>query len=754
MKFLGAFNTLPDILFTWHDRSFITHLESTLTGNGYPEGFTLEDEDTKLNVISQFFSPLIASQKYMTNIGDPFSTITCENGSTVAVQNYDNLFFIALCGDGEESEWFLHKKIAAFRYLIGMLYASAIDQLKPSLSRVRQQRWKTLGSLLEAWQVLSQQEHMFLVESLERLHVNPVLNTTCLNLLEDVLSKANKEGHAVHSLLLVNNKLLGLYSIQNAPELKTSDILMLTVFLKEKFKYTDKTVPFSINRTPSQMESIKVLVSDTSSSLERKSLNSSSCESVKMTRDETNKGESPSSCVEFLSANSTPLLSQLPSTQEGYHTPHGGSPTSVDNLSEVDEHSDGDLSTPIIDELDSSNSLRSPFEGLKEAIEDECTAVENNEVETFQLSLFLRTVGCCYTPHVVDFIKIDSATVLITISESRLVGFSITLSQILDMLTIFTTQKHQRSAHQESVPNIKQYERTDALFKKLVDGIFSNQELQVKWLIDNAVLLKNQWEAVKQNGLKAHLESSAFGQEELTPKLEASLLSVKRITTAIFTFIFINQRPPRQGQVERHLRVVSNIREVASNKLSYFNSYLQVRGQRNVTMTAYNNDFPGLVHFIYINRTTNQLTAPTINQQSQVSAHSIQHLIKQKVWEMWQYAENHVSEGYASFIVRHSDFTYSYFIWFEDAMGKPLSVQRLPKVDHSKTSTGIFAGNFYRHLIRQCFPTMSFDAVHCYELFCVHIGIVSSRFVATSCKKLASQLWETSGEASSPIGLL
>ena len=59
-----------------------------------------------------------------------------------------------------------------------------------------------------------------------------------------------------------------------------------------------------------------------------------------------------------------------------------------------------------------------------------------------------------------------------------------------------------------------------------------------------------------------------------------------------------------------------------------------------------------------------------------------------------------------------------------------------------------------RDMIRQCFPLFSISSVQCYELLCMHIGVVSNRFVATSCKKLSALLWEASGEASSPIGLL
>ncbi len=751
MKFIGVFNSLPDILFVWYDEAFMQHLKKKLHSNGLPEDFSLEEEGTRLNFISQFFSPLIASQKYMTNIGDPFSSVVCENGSMVAIQNYDDFYYVSLCGDSEESEWFLHKKISSLQYLINMLYGSAVDQLKPALTNLRQQRWQLLASLLETWQILCQQEQIFLVESLERLHVNHVLNTICLNLLGEVLSKANKEGHAVHSLLLVNNKLLGLYSSQNAPELQTSDILMLTVFVKEKFEYDDKMVPCSLNRTPSQLMSWKTMAEDTACDFQRESIQSSPIQlQDPVEKSKSKLNESPSS---YVSATSTPFMNQMSSIQEGYHTPQGGSPSLLDEFPQGDSPCDEGPNSTDADDSSGSN-FSTPFS--TPSLVDAPSAPPNeeakiNENETYQLSLFLKTANSSYTPHTIDFIKLDSATVLITISESKLVGFSLTISLIIEALTILQN-KGSQSGQTENFFYVKSFEKLDSLFKKLVDGIFSNHELQYKWLIDRAVLLKKQWENLKKNGLKLHLESGE--NNELPPQMEASVSDIKKLMKAIFAYIFINERKPKPGRQEKHLKVVSNIKEIATSKLSYFSSYLQVRGQRNGTMTAYNNDFPGLVHFIYVNRTTNQLIAPTINQQSQTSVKSIPHVIKQCVWEMWQYAESHVAQGYASFIIKHEDFTYSYFLWFEDAMGKPLPVQRLPKAEHGNKLTGVISGKFYTDLIRQCFPNLALDAVHCYELFCVHIGIVSNRFIATSAKKLASQLWEASGEASSPIGLL
>ena len=110
--------------------------------------------------------------------------------------------------------------------------------------------------------------------------------------------------------------------------------------------------------------------------------------------------------------------------------------------------------------------------------------------------------------------------------------------------------------------------------------------------------------------------------------------------------------------------------------------------------------------------------------------------------------------GYTALIVRDGDFTFSYFLWFEDLLGKPLtSTKSIREVDCA-SPTGLLSSKFYKDLIAHLFPNEAEGSVHCYELLCMHIGVVTNHFVTTSCHKLTRLLWEASGEANSPINLL
>ena len=52
---------------------------------------------------------------------------------------------------------------------------------------------------------------------------------------------------------------------------------------------------------------------------------------------------------------------------------------------------------------------------------------------------------------------------------------------------------------------------------------------------------------------------------------------------------------------------------VINAELMDYHGYLNVKVQRNITMTSYIDDFPGLVHFIFVDRHFHQMTAPSFN---------------------------------------------------------------------------------------------------------------------------------------------
>lgn len=67
----------------------------------------------------------------------------------------------------------------------------------------------------------------------------------------------------------------------------------------------------------------------------------------------------------------------------------------------------------------------------------------------------------------------------------------------------------------------------------------------------------------------------------------------------------------------------------------------------SLTVFSYLEDFPGLVHFIYVDRSGNQVTAPSINTSpSKIRDYSDPcYVIKQKIWDMWTYIHSYLLLG-------------------------------------------------------------------------------------------------------------
>ncbi|EDO37099.1 predicted protein, partial [Nematostella vectensis] len=135
-------------------------------------------------------------------------------------------------------------------------------------------------------------------------------------------------------------------------------------------------------------------------------------------------------------------------------------------------------------------------------------------------------------------------------------------------------------------------------------------------------------------------------------------------------------------------------------RLSDYGDYLQVKGQRNVTMTAYPLNFPGLVHFIYVDRSSDQVVAPSINTSPGKvrSSRDPCHVLKQKIWDMWTYAHSFVLRGHTFVAVRDGDFLYTYCLWFEDSFGNPAVIQGSFPLLEEQSLAGILSGSrgFYK----------------------------------------------------------
>jgi len=122
-------------------------------------------------------------------------------------------------------------------------------------------------------------------------------------------------------------------------------------------------------------------------------------------------------------------------------------------------------------------------------------------------------------------------------------------------------------------------------------------------------------------------------------------------------------------------------------------------------------------------------------------------LTKEKIWLMVKFGREHLQQGHFSVLWKDGTFSYSYFLWFEDATGQPVVAKSVPELpwDDCPLLPGILCGDFYRRLVKEAFPGPSSSKIKCLELFCVHLGLSTSSCVLGHAKRLASTIYEVIG---------
>ncbi|XP_046543354.1 Hermansky-Pudlak syndrome 1 protein homolog [Haliotis rubra] len=905
MKCLLVVNKINDVLFVDFDDDFAAYInrEAAKQGLQEPEDAEKDLYNVDSTVFMQLFSPLVLSNwALIEESKNPCTSVTLENGYIFVFKQVDDLLFICMNGDDRETEYALNRKILIFLKFVGFMFGPISDEIGHSRFEDKKARWNFLRRLLDTYSKLSKDDQCYLVEAVERLHVNQLVNEKCIELLEKVMRDTDDllSRPAQHSLLLVNTKLMALYSDRTASELQAADILSIILLIQDIFPSSEKledlfsrslsNVTFNRKRSRSFLPSTARQESDrrdessdqevrnfrtiyvncvdstvlqqhrtvrgrtppagadeadnvntagTETSSEQQLLSSDQSQSASSTEVKKNpeqiqevdrqsvssaeakgdhdqmssaeieadiqqkrgadQGQTPAKDSQSYSDNTVEdkadsVLAQAEDNHSGYVKSLEVVPTadiqsqspsisklntdSEQTLTDTEVHSTSATPTltyteyPVLSPTEGGNFFRSRVEfqsrhsanlpsstpsseGKGRSRSGTATSDEPSTRNTqpdrspiidrdyWRQMVFLRTPACTFFPHQLHCTQILPGIVLIIVIEARHGQIAPHLCKMFHIIKdLLSGEKDKLSrARGEMV-----YDVMNSLLVK-IQGTLRKVKGDVQRVMND---VKRKWDNDGlKNSLLAYLEEDPG--VEVSTGLERSLSELMKKLKDLFSYLYLSP----QTVNARFRETVQILRDKIRNELSDYRHYLSVKAQRNIPMTSYLDEFPGLVHFIYIDRQSNQLTAPSFNitleEKGKKDATS---LLKNKVWMMVEQMMVKLTEGYTSIMFRDGDFYYSYFLWFEDNTGNPLPVQLPYKPSHDMPPPGILTGTFFRQLIQKCFPNSIPGAVHCYELYLMHVGLVHPQYIASHCRQLARKLWEMSGEAYTSISLL
>ncbi|KAG7260191.1 hypothetical protein CRUP_031433 [Coryphaenoides rupestris] len=629
---------------------------------------------------------------------------------------FDECLYIAMSGDSEEGEDDLRRKIFVTKKMIDVLFGMTNDGLRPQDTEQRTRLWKHLQGLLETYSRLRDSDQSFLVEVGQ--HQQHQQQQQCTG-SEPPCRPLQAVERLIHPTLceqcieFLERRLvqqLNASSERAGEEVLHAFILVHTKLLAFYSSRNTSTL------SPSDLLALIVMAQN-------------------MYRSDTDQEDPPPEDVGSVSG----------SCPEMFYTPEP-SPTNS-RSSGSDRPARGD--TPMFVFVDPDIQIA----------EDSLQTLEVPPPDPLAprrvfLEVSLKDGPYPMMPHSMYCLPLWPGITLVLLTKipnSRVAVSVYVYLEAFDKLEKRLSEGQEGSAAARAQPAIHDLRgKLDKFIKALAPFDIQTSQLQ------------NVWSEFKK---RAFTRGGPGFTKELIPWCK----SMKTQLCGIYKQCFLNEATRGANAPQRLSPALQEqAQTMVQEKLMDWKDFLLVKSKRNITM-----DFPGLIHFISVDRSTGQMIAPSLNiterSTSELGKGPLAQFIRGKVmmmmmmmmmmsqpattgnrddptsviavtvWGLVKTMRQYLQKGYTTVTLRDGDFYFCYFLWFENE-----TRWTCPVMSDDSAPIGMLARDHYRKLLRFYSKNHQGEVVKCYELFTMHLGVIPTEFILQHCRQLAIKLWEPS----------